>query len=85
MFTRTLTAADLRRLEHACGEALSREELLLELDVRALTEFDRPALALVERPRPGTSMPGDRRPRRPDTTLSSERGRTLRSVRDTAS
>ena len=37
-----LTAADLRRLERACGPALEHRELLLELRVGDVADLDEP-------------------------------------------
>jgi hypothetical protein len=44
-----LTATDLRRLEHACGPALTTDRLSLELQLGRVTAMDRAAAAFVER------------------------------------
>jgi hypothetical protein len=49
VFTGRLTAADMGRLEHACGPALTREPLRLQLDLRRVTTIDRTAAAMIDR------------------------------------
>lgn len=49
VFAGRLTADDMGRLEHACGEALTREPLHLRLDLRNVTAIDRTAGALLAR------------------------------------
>lgn len=44
-----LAAADMGRLERACGEALTRNPLQLQLDLTRVTEMDETAAALLER------------------------------------
>ena len=44
-----LRAADMGRLEHACGDALTREPLQLHLDLTKVTYMDQTAAAVVER------------------------------------
>jgi hypothetical protein len=44
-----LTTADLRRLEHACGPALTTDRVSLELQLGRVTAMDRAAAAFVER------------------------------------
>jgi anti-anti-sigma regulatory factor len=44
-----LAAADMGRLEHACGEALTRDPLQLHLDLKHVTEMDATAAAVVVR------------------------------------
>jgi hypothetical protein len=49
VFVGRLTARDMGRLEHACGDALTREPLQLRLDLRGVTALDRTAAAMLER------------------------------------
>lgn len=44
-----LAAADMGRLEHSCGEALTRDPLQLHLDLTQVTEMDATAAAVVAR------------------------------------
>jgi hypothetical protein len=44
-----LTATDLRRLEHACGPALTTARVSIELQLERVTDIDRAAAAFVER------------------------------------
>lgn len=44
-----LTASDMGRLEHACGDALTSDPLRLHLDLTHVTEMDGTARAVVER------------------------------------
>ena len=44
-----LTAADMRRLEHACASALVMQPLRLGIDVRQVTEIDATAAAFLAR------------------------------------
>jgi hypothetical protein len=60
-FTGRLTASDMGRLEHACGDALTRTPLSLQLDLRAVTGIDQTALALLQRlEQRGATMVGAR-------------------------
>jgi hypothetical protein len=45
--TGELTAADMRRLEYACGMALTRHPITLEIDLRRITGLDRTADAVL--------------------------------------
>lgn len=47
--TGRLTAADMRRLEHACAPALSDPAIELEIDLRRVTEVDPTARAVLHR------------------------------------
>jgi hypothetical protein len=47
--TGRLTAADMGRLEHACGLALTRHSVALTIDLRRVTALDRTADALLRR------------------------------------
>lgn len=44
-----LRAADMGRLERACGEALTHNPLQLDLDLTRVTETDQTSAAIVER------------------------------------
>ena len=44
-----LTAADMRRLEHACAPALVVQPLRLHIDVRRVTAMDATAAAVLDR------------------------------------
>lgn len=44
-----LTAADMGRLEHACGAALTRETVALDIDVSKVTAMDVTAAAVLRR------------------------------------
>lgn len=44
-----LRASDMRRLEHACGEALTRDPLQLHLDLTRVSDMDNTATAMVAR------------------------------------
>jgi hypothetical protein len=44
-----LTAADMRRLEHACASALVAQPLRLGIDIRQVTEIDATAAAFLAR------------------------------------
>jgi ABC-type transporter Mla MlaB component len=44
-----LTAADMGRLEHACGAALTRETAALDIDVSKVTAMDVTAAAVLRR------------------------------------
>jgi hypothetical protein len=47
--TGVLTAADMRRLEHACGAALTRYPPALDIDLRRVTAVDATASAVLHR------------------------------------
>jgi hypothetical protein len=47
--TGVLTAADMRRLEHACGAALTRYPPALDIDLRRVTAIDATASAVLHR------------------------------------
>jgi hypothetical protein len=56
----TLGARDLKRLEHACRDALQHERLPIELDVGAVTHTDDAARTYLDRLRArGASLVGD--------------------------
>jgi hypothetical protein len=44
-----LTAADMRRLEHACAAALVVRPLRLHIDIRRVTDMDATAAAVLAR------------------------------------
>ena len=44
-----LTAADMRRLEHACAAVLVAQPLRLHIDIRGVTEMDATAAAVLAR------------------------------------
>jgi anti-anti-sigma regulatory factor len=44
-----LTAADMGRLEHACGAALTRQTMPLDIDVSRVTAMDVTAAAILRR------------------------------------
>ena len=44
-----LRAKDMGRLEHACGEALTRDPLQLHLDLTRVNDMDDTAIAMVAR------------------------------------
>jgi anti-anti-sigma regulatory factor len=44
-----LRASDMGRLEHACGDALTRHPLQLHLDLSQVTQMDDTATAVVAR------------------------------------
>lgn len=47
--TGRLTAADVRRLEHACAPALLTQDIALDIDLSAVTESDETADLIVNR------------------------------------
>lgn len=47
--TGTLLARDLRRLERACGPALERKDVALELRIGGVSRMDRAARAFLDR------------------------------------
>jgi hypothetical protein len=65
--TGDLTAADMGRLEYACGDALTAHPVALDIDMSRVTAVDRTAAAVLGRlsdrgarissPSPGTASP----------------------------